>query len=140
MQYYCIILYCTIPVILCNIIYYNIMNSTMNKQRPVHEMTIGKQLLSKYHDKIPIIVETNNFSLLKKKFLVPGDATLGYVALVVRKHSDKNLKSVDAIYMFIDNKLPCMTDTVSDAYIKHKNNTDDCLHILLTKENTFGCG
>lgn len=99
--------------------------------------TIGGQLLKKYPDRVPLIINSKGIPLTTNKLLMPGDAAIGYVMLIIRKHS--RLEPYEAMYMFIENRIqPCGTDMISEIYHKHKNPNDDCLHVTITKENVFG--
>jgi hypothetical protein len=98
--------------------------------------TIGRYLLDKYPDKIPIVIDNRNILMDKTKFVMPGDATMGYVMLNIRKHS--KLLPSETIFAFINNQLPRGTDILSSLYTKNKNVEDDCLYITITRENTFG--
>ena len=97
-------------------------------------------ILAKYPDKIPIIVEKsrgcNNINDIdKKKFLVPSDLTMGQFVYVIRKRIKIN--SDTAIFLFINNKLPPTSSSLSGIYDENKNE-DGFLYILYSGENTFG--
>lgn len=108
--------------------------------------TIGAACLEKYPGNVPVIVHYKNvvFTDLKSKeaikhrsnFMIPKNMTVADLILVVRVKS--SIQATDALFVFINNSLPCITDTISNIYDRHKNPVDDCLHIVITKENTFG--
>lgn len=97
-------------------------------------------VLDKYPDKIPIIVEKNRKSndiptLDKIKFLVPKDLTIGQLLYVIRKRM--TLSPEKALFVFIKNILPPTSMTVYDAYLLYKDD-DNFLYITYSGENSFG--
>ena len=96
------------------------------------------RILLKYPDRAPIICErqgTNLPLLDKKKYLVPLDLTIGQFMYIIRKRL--TLAPENAIFLFIDNMLPCGNDTIGIVYQNHKHN-DGFLYINYSGENTFG--
>jgi GABA(A) receptor-associated protein len=93
----------------------------------------------KYPHYIPIIVRPNDnkIKLLKCKFLVGGDITIGQFLSILRKKME-NLKSSEAIYLFINNSLPPTTSFLSTIYAEGKDMNTGMLYITVCKENTFG--
>jgi retron-type reverse transcriptase len=96
-------------------------------------------LLSKYSDKIPIIITSKDkklFKNLKKnKFLVPYDMTISYLLVAVRKQF--KIENHEAIFMCCNNKLLSGSISIIEIYKKDKYK-DNFLYIELIKENTFG--
>mgnify|MGYP000173868356 CR=1 FL=1 len=81
----------------------------------------SKRILSKYNDKIPIIITRGlNCDLPdidKNKFLVPFDLTVGQFLTVIRKRI--KLPSNESIFLFIDDKiLPSTGEIISIIYNK----------------------
>lgn len=97
------------------------------------------RIITKYHDRIPIIVERcSNCDLPhieKQKFLVSKDLTLGQFIYIVRKRID--LSSEKALFIMINNILAPNNNTLSELYDTHKDK-DNFLYITYTSENTFG--
>jgi hypothetical protein len=94
----------------------------------------------KYPNYIPIIVrpKDDNIKLIKCKFLVGGDITVGQFLSILRKKME-NLKSSEAIYLFINNNtLPSATNFISSIYATHHDKDTGMLYITVCKENTFG--
>jgi hypothetical protein len=93
----------------------------------------------KYPNYIPIIVRPNDnkIKLLKSKFLVGGDITIGQFLCILRKKME-NLKSSEAIYLFINNNLPTSTSLLSTVYAERQDKNTGMLYITVCKENTFG--
>ena len=99
-----------------------------------------------YPDKIPIFITKSMHSkdnipdIRKKKFLVPSQFTMGEFVLTIRRWL--LLTPEQAIFVFIDNVLPCTSDTVAQIYENHKS-PDGVLRVTYASENTFGfnaCG
>ena len=97
------------------------------------------KILEKHPDRIPVIVKRGNKSTLenikKNKFLVPKLFTLQQFVHVIRRNLD--LDSSTALFFFINNTLPKMTDTMLEIYNNYKSE-DKFLYITYTDENTFG--
>lgn len=100
----------------------------------------SNRVLSKYPDRLPIIVEIAENSSLppldKNKYLVPTDLTMGQFMFVVRKRI--TLNSDQALFLFLDNDvIPAQTDTIMQVYSKHKS---PCgfLFITVSTESVFG--
>lgn len=96
-------------------------------------------ILKKYPDRIPIIVEkyknSNINDIDKCKFLVPRDMTIGQFIYVIRKRI--KLKSEHALFITINNQLPASGKLISYLYDECKDE-DGFLYVIYTNENTFG--
>lgn len=104
----------------------------------------SNRVLSKYPDRIPIIIECTNselFKLIKKrKFLVPRDIIVLTLIQIIR---DKIcVESSKSIIMFHENKLLCGQSDLGamyDSYMHEKKyDGDKFLYITLAYESTFG--
>tara|TARA_X000000950_G_C13449932_1_gene471482 strand:- start:98 stop:481 length:384 start_codon:yes stop_codon:yes gene_type:complete len=99
----------------------------------------SKNILERYPDRIPIIVNKQENSLIpdidKKKYLVPEDLTIGQFLYVIRKRI--KLDAEQAIFLFVNGMLPSTSETMAKIYAKHKNE-DGFLYITYSGENTFG--
>jgi GABA(A) receptor-associated protein len=98
------------------------------------------RMLEKYKDKIPIVVEKNyklaiNPDIDKSKYLVPYDLSFGEFLQVIRKRT--KIDPNQALFAFIDNKLPCTNDIMINIYKNHADD-DGFLYIIYSMENTFG--
>jgi GABA(A) receptor-associated protein len=98
------------------------------------------RIRAKYPDRIPIIVEKdpkdkNVPSIDKRKYLVPGDLTIGQFQYVIRKRIKLNQEK--ALFMFINGKLPASSQLVSAVYDENKND-EGFLIVTYSGENTFG--
>lgn len=96
------------------------------------------RILVKYPARAPIICErhgTNLPILDKTKYLVPLDLSVGQFIYVIRKRL--TLAPEKALFLFINNQLPCGADTIGTVYHNHRD-TDGFLYINYSGENTFG--
>ena len=97
------------------------------------------RIRAKYPDRIPVIVDNNAHSTLpeldKKKFLVPGDLTVGQFVYIVRKRI--KLPPEKAIFIFVNNILPPTSSLMSTMYDSYKD-SDGFLYLYIAGENTFG--
>ena len=97
------------------------------------------RILQKYPDRIPIIVQNAQESLLpeidKKKYLAPHDLTIGQFMYVIRKRV--RLEPEHAIFMFVNNTLPSTSTLLSTIY-KEQKHDDGFLYLDISGESTFG--
>ena len=104
------------------------------------------RLLHKYPNRIPVIIEKNNRKnrknkkhtlqqLPKNKFLVPKKLTIGQFVYVIKQKLE--LQPEEAIFLFVNNTLPKVTDRMVDVYETHKDK-DGYVYITYFNENTFG--
>ncbi len=98
------------------------------------------RIRAKYPDRIPIIVnkdirDNDIPEIDKRKYLVPGDLTVGQFQYVIRKRI--KLNQTKALFMFINGKLPATSQLLSTVYEENKNE-DGFLIVTYTGENTFG--
>jgi GABA(A) receptor-associated protein len=99
----------------------------------------SKNILSKYPERIPVIVSKSKNSKLndidKKKFLVPCDLTIGQFMYVIRKKI--KMCPSEAIFLYVNNTLPPTMSSIKNIYEAHKN-ADGFLYIEYNGEETFG--
>jgi len=100
----------------------------------------SERIRQKYPNRIPIIVEksirSNLQSIDKKKYLVPGDLTLGQLVYVIRKRIPK-MTSEKGLFVFINDTLVPVGETVAKINKEHIDE-DGFLYLVYTEENTFG--
>ena len=119
------------------------MSFKRNSNEAIYE---SARILAKFHDKVPVIVETNDEhirkSLKKNKFLVPYDISVSYLLIAIRKQLKVN--SSIAFFIFCDNKLLSSNDMMYQVYEEYKirnnigKNDNNFLYISISKEQTFG--
>lgn len=97
------------------------------------------RIRNKYPDRIPCIVEqapnTSLPSIDKSKYLVPADLTIGQFIYVIRKRI--KLTPEQAIFIFINNTLPPVSELLSKIYEEYKA-SDGFLYVLYSGESSFG--
>jgi GABA(A) receptor-associated protein len=105
------------------------------------------KILSKYPDKIPVIVESDDKEIsnqLKKfKFLVPGDVSVSHLICKIREQLKLNKSK--GIFLFCDNSILSSYQMVQEIYEDYKTRNglnsrydDKFLYITVSAENTFG--
>ena len=102
-------------------------------------LTEATRILQKYPDRIPIICEKSQNSdipeIEKKKYLVPGDLTVGQFIFIIRKRVD--LPPERAIFLFVNGMIPPTAVLMSVIYNENRDK-DGFLYITYSGENTFG--
>ena len=98
------------------------------------------RILSKYPDRIPIIVERCPRCTLpilrKRKYLCPATMTIAEFMYVLRKQV--TLHASEAMFLLTDQGTMATTASVlSDIYAKHAD-TDKFLYLQYSSESTFG--
>lgn len=109
-------------------------------QFPLEQRTLmSKRLQDRHQNSIPVIVEKMHGSdipeILRHKFLVPKDATLGKFIFELRQHI--TLASSKAIFLFIQGSLIPYSLTMGEVY-QHHADPDGFLYITYASESTFG--
>lgn len=92
----------------------------------------------KYHDRIPVIVESlaYNFCDKKNKFLTPTELTVSQFMHVVRRRIE--MGSHEGVYLFTErNSIPIATSTMGQVYQQYAND-DGFLYISIQRENVYG--
>jgi len=99
----------------------------------------SNRIKKKYPNRVPVIVEKKFGSDIpnidKTKYLVPGDLTISQFLYVIRKRI--NLRDEQAIFIFIDNKIPFSQSLIKEIYTQDKH-MDGFLYFEYSGENTFG--
>jgi len=97
------------------------------------------RILQRFKDRLPVIcekVENSDIQEIdKRKYLVPGDLTVGQFVYVIRKRI--KLPSEKAIFIFVNDILPPTAALMSTIYEEHMDD-DGFLYVLYSGENTFG--
>jgi len=100
------------------------------------------KICTKHPDRAPIILEklsnTSITDILKKKFLVPKDITLGQFIHILKNKNIVKLNEQQSLYIFMDNNtIPTVSTLISELYNQFKNE-DGFLYLKYAGENTFG--
>lgn len=98
------------------------------------------RIKSKFPDKIPVIVEKGDSSTLpsvvKQKFLIPKDVTIGQFLYLIR--TNIQLDPSEAIFLMINGTIiPSTIDTVGSVYLKHADK-DGFLYVNYCQNQVFG--
>jgi len=101
----------------------------------------SNSILTKYPDKIPIIVEKNKscknlLELNKNKYLVSINLTLGQFLHIIREKI--KIKSTESIFFLTNNICLCNSELLITIYNTHKNTEDNFLYLTYTSESVFG--
>ena len=107
------------------------------QKKPILERkSESNHIMTKYPEKIPILVFKSKASRDKNKFLVSKDLTAVQFIYILRKRI--KLDSAKAIFVFTEKgTLPVTHNPVSMLYESHKND-DGFLYMYYSSENTFG--
>jgi len=93
-------------------------------------------IMKRYPNRIPVIVESDSFILDKKKFLVPNGTSISQFLYIIRKRL--KIAPESAIFLFFNNNtLLASTTLMSQAYKEHKH-MDSFIYCKVTSESTFG--
>ena len=99
----------------------------------------SKNILAKYPERIPIIVEKYEDCELpeidKLKYLVPKDMTMPQFIFVIRKRI--KLDPSQTLFVMVNNTLVGSSKLISEIYDELKDK-DGFLYVTYTNENTFG--
>ncbi|KAA0151124.1 hypothetical protein FNF27_05642 [Cafeteria roenbergensis] len=99
------------------------------------------KIRSKFPDRVPVICERAATAkaglpqIENRKFLVPEEMTMGQLVYIVRKRI--KLPAEQAIFVFVNGKLPATSAKLADLYRRHKD-ADGMLYCAYASENTFG--
>jgi GABA(A) receptor-associated protein len=103
----------------------------------------SNRILSKYPDRVPIIIDCDkelDKLVKKRKFLAPRDISISHLAHIVRGRIQ--IESSSAMFMFCDNKLvsgQAIIGNIYDEYLKNRRTEGDkFLYITVAKETVFG--
>jgi GABA(A) receptor-associated protein len=114
--------------------------NVFKKSHTLEEMqNESSRIRSKYPDRIPIIVErakgSNISDIDKNKYLCPVDLSIHAFMYTIRKRI--NIKSEQAIFLFIQGKLHPSNITMGDLYNDYVDETG-FLFCVYSGENAFG--
>lgn len=106
------------------------------RQKLEERIKISHKIMSKYPQRVPIIVDCKkDIDLDKNKYIVPKDLTVGQFMYILKKRIKINNKQ--SIFLLCNNILIINTELIKNLYNKHKD-VDGFLYIIISLENTFG--
>lgn len=91
---------------------------------------------TKYPDLLPVVVHSNDIPLVKFKYLVPKNITIGQFLAIL--HKKANLDAKSGLFLFINDQIPMTSQQISLIYDQLADKETSLLYVKLTKENTFG--
>lgn len=110
------------------------MNKTKNKRT-----TIGQLAITRYPDKIPVIIYYQNIilpnNITYENLLIKNDQTIGNLAVNIRQKIKLNYS--ETIDISFDDNILNTSEMVSTLYIKYKNLMDECLHLKISKRSNI---
>lgn len=100
----------------------------------------SKRIREKYPEKIPIILEKGDTSLIpsiaKQKFLLQKDLTVGQYLYIIKKQI--KLDPTESIFLLVnDTYIPSNSATLADVYASHADQ-DGFLYITYSAQQVFG--
>ncbi len=99
----------------------------------------SQRIREKFPGRVPIIVEKaprSDIPLIdKKKFLVPGDLTIGQFIFVIRKRM--TLPPEKALFLFFENSLPTTNMMMREVYAQYVSE-DGFMYCTYSGESSFG--
>ncbi|KAG6484854.1 hypothetical protein ZIOFF_053379 [Zingiber officinale] len=106
---------------------------------PEERLQESKEMVAKYPDRVPVIVEkfsgSNLPELEKKKYLVPRDMSVGQFIHVLSRRL--RLAAGKALFVFVNNTLP-QTAAIMDSMYESYKDEDGFLYMCYSSEKTFG--
>ena len=99
----------------------------------------SSNIIRKYRSHVPVIVDKDPKCSLpdieRQKFLVPSELTIGQFIYVVRKRI--NLQSADAIFLFVNRKLPAPNATMGTLYAEN-HDEDGFMYCTYSSDTAYG--
>lgn len=115
------------------------MNQFKNKNSFDRRKQESSDILNKYPERIPVIVQKSNDCQLpdvdKSKFLVPKDLSVSQFLFVIRKRIQ--LEPSQSLFITMNGNLVSGSSLLLQAYDDYKDD-DGFLYVMYTSENTFG--
>jgi GABA(A) receptor-associated protein len=106
------------------------------RQKAEERIKISQKIMSKYPQRVPIIVDCKKeINLDKNKYIVPNDLTIGQFMYILKKRIKINHEQ--SIFLLCNNQLIINTELINHLFDKHKD-YDGFLYIIISLENTFG--
>ena len=99
----------------------------------------AQNILKKYKGHVPVIVDKDPRCTLpdieRQKFLVPCDLSVGHFVYIVRKRI--NLQPSEAIFLFVNRKLPPPNSTMGQLYGENKD-SDGFMYCTYRSDTAYG--
>jgi GABA(A) receptor-associated protein len=109
----------------------NIFKKTLSERK-----LYSAKLLTKFPDRVPVVLTPRKDSTnVKNKYLMPRHIRISELLVIFR--TIIKIDSSKAIFIFVNNSLIPMNNSVEEIYNTYKD-TDGFLYITYAYENTFG--
>jgi GABA(A) receptor-associated protein len=101
----------------------------------------AQKVRQKFPGRYPFIIERANVARMtipevdKKKYLVPGDITMGQFIGIIRRNMQ--VRPEIAIFFFINGSLPTTGELMKELYSRHVDK-DGFAYMQYAGESTFG--
>lgn len=100
----------------------------------------SKRIIEKYSDKIPVILEKGESTLLpnikKQKFLLQRDLTVGQYLYIIRQQL--KLDSSESMFLIVNESyIPPNSASIEEIYTNHADK-DGFLYITYSAQQVFG--
>ena len=99
----------------------------------------SQKIIGKFPERAPVIIEAKQNTGLppldKCKYLIPKEMTVGQFMYIIRKRL--KLNKDQAIFIFVNNKLPVQTELIESLYNRSKDE-DGFMYMTYAGESTFG--
>ena len=106
------------------------------RQKLEERIQISQKIISKYPQRVPIIVDCKKeLKLDKNKYIVPNDLTVGQFMYILKKRI--NINHEQSIFLLCNNQLVINTELINNLFNRQKD-YDGFLYIIISLENTFG--
>jgi GABA(A) receptor-associated protein len=125
-----------------------ISNDTVEKAKEISEIVFNEEqftkqhsdrIINKYLNRYPILLWTlgSNIIIKKRKFIVPGNITIGQFLYVLRKQLI-DFNSSDGLFLIVEGAGIMLPSNQIVEKIWKEYNVNGFIRLALTKENTFG--
>jgi GABA(A) receptor-associated protein len=106
------------------------------RQKLEERIKISHEIMSKYPQRVPIIVDCKKeLRLDKNKYIVLNDLTVGQFMYILKKRI--NINHEQSIFLLCNNQLLINTELINNLFNRQKD-YDGFLYIIISLENTFG--
>jgi GABA(A) receptor-associated protein len=95
----------------------------------------GESLRKNWPNFVPVIVEKLSKTTGTQKLMVQSDLPMFQFYYIVR--SRIKLRSEDALFFFINNKIPCSSATIGSIYQENAD-PDNFLYVAYGEESVYG--
>lgn len=125
-----------------------ISNDTVAKAKEISEIVFNEEqftkqhsdrIINKYLNRYPILLWTlgSNIIIKKRKFIVPGNITIGQFLYVLRKQLI-DFNSSDGLFLIVEGADIMLPSNQIVEKVWKEYNINGFIRLALTKENTFG--